>query len=43
MPTKQTQLYLTSDRDDLFAKGPWPKPFEFNAEVVRVFDDMVSR
>lgn len=37
------QLYLHSDIDDLFDKGPWPKPFVFNEEVVRVFDDMVSR
>lgn len=27
----------------MFEQGSWPKPFQFNAEVVRVFDDMVSR
>ncbi|MEM7536545.1 MAG: carboxy-S-adenosyl-L-methionine synthase CmoA [Chloroflexota bacterium] len=37
------QLYLQSAKDDLYAKGPWPKPFVFNEEVVQVFDDMVSR
>ena len=36
-------LYLDSDTDELFERGPWPKPFAFNEEVVRVFDDMVSR
>ena len=38
-----SSLYLNSEVDDLFENGPWPKPFEFNEEVVRVFDDMVSR
>jgi tRNA (cmo5U34)-methyltransferase len=38
-----TELYLSSDKDQLFNTGPWPKPFVFNEEVVRVFDDMVSR
>ncbi|MCB0193082.1 MAG: carboxy-S-adenosyl-L-methionine synthase CmoA [Anaerolineae bacterium] len=38
-----THLYLSSEKDDLFERGPWPKPFTFNDEVVRVFDDMVSR
>ncbi|MBD2099734.1 carboxy-S-adenosyl-L-methionine synthase CmoA [Leptolyngbya sp. FACHB-261] len=38
-----TELYLSSETDELFEKGPWPKPFVFNEEVVRVFDDMVSR
>ena len=37
------QLYLDSEQDDLYAAGPWPKSFAFNAEVVRVFDNMVSR
>lgn len=37
------QLYLDSEKDELFERGPWPKPFAFNEEVVRVFDDMVSR
>ncbi|MEM7130209.1 MAG: carboxy-S-adenosyl-L-methionine synthase CmoA [Chloroflexota bacterium] len=43
MSTDPNRLYLLSDKDDLYANGPWPKPFEFNAEVARVFDDMVSR
>lgn len=38
-----TSLYLNPDKDDLFDRGPWPKPFVFNEEVVRVFDNMVSR
>lgn len=37
------RLYLRSERDELFEKGPWPKPFAFNEAVARVFDDMVSR
>lgn len=43
MSNEANRLYLLSDKDDLYAQGPWPKPFEFNAEVARVFDDMVSR
>ncbi|MGB3508308.1 MAG: carboxy-S-adenosyl-L-methionine synthase CmoA [Microcoleaceae cyanobacterium] len=39
----ETELYLSSEKDELFEKGPWPKPFTFNAEVVKVFDNMVSR
>ncbi|MCB9644840.1 MAG: carboxy-S-adenosyl-L-methionine synthase CmoA [Myxococcales bacterium] len=42
-PKIPTQLYLSSEKDELFERGPWPKPFAFNEEVVRVFDDMVSR
>ncbi|MCG5059320.1 MAG: carboxy-S-adenosyl-L-methionine synthase CmoA [Limnoraphis sp. WC205] len=38
-----TELYFSSEKDELFEKGTWPKPFVFNEEVVRVFDDMVSR
>ena len=38
-----TELYLSPEKDELFEKGPWPKPFVFNEDVVRVFDDMVSR
>ncbi|MEL7034391.1 MAG: carboxy-S-adenosyl-L-methionine synthase CmoA [Cyanobacteria bacterium J06592_8] len=38
-----TELYLSSEKDELFEKGVWPKPFIFNEEVVRVFDNMVSR
>lgn len=37
------RLYLDSEKDELFEKGPWPKPFVFNEDVARVFDDMVSR
>ncbi len=43
MTNLTTQLYLSSEKDDLFDRGPWPKPFCFNEAVVRVFDDMVSR
>ncbi|NES74556.1 MULTISPECIES: carboxy-S-adenosyl-L-methionine synthase CmoA [Okeania] len=39
----ETELYLSSEKDELFEKSPWPKPFTFNAEVVKVFDNMVSR
>ena len=39
----ETELYLSSEKDELFEKGPWPKPFAFNAEVAKVFDNMVSR
>lgn len=38
-----TELYLSPEKDELFEKGPWPKPFVFNEDVVRVFDDMISR
>ncbi len=38
-----TKLYLSPDKDDLFAQGRWLKPFSFNEDVARVFDDMVSR
>lgn len=38
-----TELYLSSDKDQLFEQETWPKPFTFNEDVVRVFDDMVSR
>ncbi|MCM1984596.1 methyltransferase domain-containing protein [Lyngbya confervoides] len=38
-----SDLHLVSDPDTLFLNGVWPKPFEFDAEVARVFDDMVSR
>lgn len=43
MTQQPTDLYLNSEFDNLFENGPWPKPFAFNEEVVRVFDDMVSR
>ena len=36
-------ISLQSEKDQLFAQGTWPKPFEFNEAVVKVFDDMVSR
>lgn len=38
-----TELYLTPEKDELFEKGPWPKPFVFNEDVVNVFDNMISR
>ncbi|HAA58250.1 MAG TPA: carboxy-S-adenosyl-L-methionine synthase CmoA [Myxococcales bacterium] len=41
--TESPKLYLDSEKDELFERGPWPKPFAFNQEVARVFDDMVSR
>lgn len=39
----QTHLYLSPEKDKLFGKEPWLKPFAFNEDVVRVFDDMISR
>lgn len=36
-------LFLDPTQDTLFAAEPWPKPFVFNEEVARVFDNMVSR
>lgn len=39
----EDELALKSDCDDLFLQSSWPKPFEFDEDVVRVFDDMVSR
>ncbi|HEY9298129.1 MAG TPA: carboxy-S-adenosyl-L-methionine synthase CmoA [Phormidium sp.] len=38
-----TELYLSPEKDELFEKGPWPKPFVFNEDVVNVFDNMISR
>jgi len=38
-----SEIQLKSEKDQLFVKGGWPKPFEFNEAVVKVFDDMVSR
>lgn len=38
---KQIPWQMT--RDELFASGPYPRPFEFNAAVAEVFDDMVLR
>lgn len=43
MDSLETELYLSSEKDELFEQEPWPKPFVFNEEVVRVFDNMVSR
>lgn len=37
------KLSLVSQKDKLFESGPFPVPFEFNSDVVEVFDDMVSR
>ncbi|MFB2891330.1 carboxy-S-adenosyl-L-methionine synthase CmoA [Aerosakkonemataceae cyanobacterium BLCC-F50] len=38
-----TELYLSPEKDELFQKEPWPKPFVFNEDVVNVFDNMISR
>jgi tRNA (cmo5U34)-methyltransferase len=38
-----TKLYLSPEKDELFEKGVWPKPFAFNQDVVNVFDNMISR
>ncbi len=42
-PNQQDSLQLIGEKDQLFLNGPYPRPFEFNADVVSVFDDMVSR
>lgn len=43
IPTDEIKIVLNSSKDQLFENGPFPVPFEFNQEVVNVFDDMVSR
>jgi tRNA (cmo5U34)-methyltransferase len=42
-PDQYSPIRLTGEKDELFLNGLYPRPFEFNAEVVAVFDDMVSR
>jgi len=37
------ELFLDPTWDALFEQSPYPKPFAFNEEVARVFDNMVSR
>ncbi|MEO1148753.1 MAG: carboxy-S-adenosyl-L-methionine synthase CmoA [Cyanobacteria bacterium J06638_22] len=37
------ELLLDPTWDALFEQSPYPKPFAFNEEVARVFDNMVSR
>jgi len=39
----QTKIRLAGPRDRLFAERGYPRQFEFNDEVARVFDDMVWR
>lgn len=43
MTSQLPQLVLNSEKDNIFQTGEWPKPFQFNEDVARVFDDMVSR
>jgi|GEM_PF-101565 len=43
LPAVQPALFLDPTQDTLFETGAWPKPFVFNAEVARIFDNMVSR
>lgn len=40
---KPSKLNLRGSYDKLFEWGKYPKPFEFNDEVAKVFDNMVSR
>lgn len=40
---KQNKLNLSGSYDKLFEWGKYPKPFEFNDEVAKVFDNMISR
>lgn len=42
MPSRP-KLVLTSEKDDLFSRKRYPKPFSFNEDVAEVFDDMVER
>ncbi|MBE9099012.1 carboxy-S-adenosyl-L-methionine synthase CmoA [Vacuolonema iberomarrocanum] len=37
------ELFLDPTWDALFEQSPYPKPFAFNEDVARVFDNMVSR
>lgn len=37
------EIPIQSETDNLFESGRYPVPFEFNEEVAKVFDDMVSR
>jgi len=41
-PALRHELNLVGRKDKIF-ENSGPKPFEFNEEVVQVFDDMVSR
>ena len=43
MDLNDTTLDLKIEKDCLFNTSDWPKLFEFNEAVDRVFDDMVSR
>lgn len=43
MPVSRIPLKLGGDEDRLFENQLYPHPFEFNAEVAGVFDNMVSR
>jgi tRNA (cmo5U34)-methyltransferase len=36
-------LPLLGERDQLFANTPYPRSFSFDAEVAKVFDDMIMR
>lgn len=38
-----TRLYLSPEKDELFNQGTWTKPFVFNEDVAKVFDNMISR
>jgi len=42
-PDSRFELKLVGERDGLYDEEEGPRPFEFNEEVVQVFDDMVSR
>ena len=43
LPNKKIQILLNGKADKLFKNSQYPVPFEFNQDVVEVFDDMVSR
>ncbi len=43
LSTKPKHLTLLGEKDQLFQKKIYPKPFAFNEQVASCFDDMVSR
>jgi tRNA (cmo5U34)-methyltransferase len=40
---EENLILRREDKDQIFASNSYPKPFEFNEQVARVFDDMAVR